>query len=146
MKANAAKAAPDMRKMLEDMVASLQAQQVAMEKDKALQAQMEKGHAMMAEMTQQNYLREVKEFEQRYPERANQLVATRLREFLALSAGVPAEAALVERDGKLRFVDRRFEGQSDFWKQLYRSGKPAVDAAREAATAWLAAIEHNQTM
>ena len=39
-----------------------------------------------------------------------------------------------------------FIQQSDFWKQLYRSGKPAVDAAREAATAWLAAIEHNQTM
>jgi len=146
MKANAAKAAPDMRKMLEEMAVSLEAQQLKMEKDKALQAQMEKGHVMMAEMQQQNHVRAAKEFEKKYPENPQQLIATRLRDFLAVSATVPAEAALVERDGKLRFVDRKFEGQGDFWKQLYRSGKPAVDAARQAATTWLAAIESKSTM
>ena len=144
MKANAAKAAPDMRKMLEEMAVSLEAQQVKMEKDKALQAQMEKGHVMMAEMQQQNHVRAVKEFEKKYPENPQQLIATRLREFLAVSATVPAEAALIERDAKLRFVDRKFEGQGDFWKQLYRSGKPAVDAARQAATTWLASIEEGR--
>lgn len=145
MKANAAKSAPDLRKMLEDTVASLVAQQAAMEKDKALQAQMEKGHDMMNEMKQQTHVREVAEFERKYPADPQQLVATRLREFLALSASVPADAALVERDGKLRFVDPKLEGQSYFWKQLYRSGKPAVDAARAAATAWLAALEQKPT-
>jgi hypothetical protein len=146
MKANAAKAAPDMRKMLEEMVVSLQAQQTMMEQDTALQAQMEKGHVMMAEMQQQNHVRAVKEFERKYPENPQLLIATRLREFLSVSATVPAEAPLVERDGKLRFVDRKFEGQADFWKQLYRSGKPAVDAARQAATDWLAGIEAKSTM
>jgi len=146
MRANAAKATPDTRKMLEEMVTSLTAQQTAMDKDAALQAQMEKGHTMAAEMRLQSHQRDVKTFEQNYPENPQQLVATRLREFLALSASVPADAALVERDGKLRFVDRKFEGQSDFWKQLYRSGKPAVDAAREAATTWLSTLESKQTM
>jgi hypothetical protein len=146
MKASAAKAAPDMRKLLEETAASLQAQQAAMDKDTALQAQMEQGHNMMAEMKQQHYLREVKEYEQGFPQNPQQLIATRLRAFLAVSATVPAQAALVERDGKLRFVDRRFEGQNDFWKQLYRAGKPAVDAAREAATRWLAELEPKQTM
>ena len=146
MKANAAKAAPDMRKMLEEMAVSLQAQQAKMEQDKDLQAQMEKGHVMMAEMQQQHHVRAVGEFERKYPENPQFLIATRLREFLAVSATVPAEAALVERDGKLRFLDRKFEGQGDFWKQLYRSGKPAVDAARQAATDWLAAIDAKQTM
>lgn len=146
MKANAAKAAPDIRKLLEETIVSMTEQQAAMDRDVALQAQMEKGAKMAAEFQQQNYQRSVQEFEQKYPESPTPLIAARLRAFLTLSATVPAEAALVERDGKLRFVDRKLEGQSYYWKQLYRAGKPAIDAARASATAWLEALEGKGTM
>jgi hypothetical protein len=141
MRANSAKATPEIRKMLEETADSLVKQQQAMDKDAALQAQMKKGHEMANELKQQNWAKSVKEFEQKYPENPNALIATRLREFLTMSADVPATAELVERDGKLRFVDRKLEGKSYAWKQLFRAGKPAVDAARAAATYWLTALE-----
>lgn len=141
MRANAAKAAPDIRKMLEETADSLVKQQQAMDRDAALQAQMKKGHEMGNQYKQQAWAQSVKDFEQKYPEDPNAVIAVRLRAFLAMSADVPATAELVERDGKLRFVDRKLEGKSYAWKQLFRAGKPAVDAARSAATGWLASLE-----
>jgi hypothetical protein len=41
----------------------------------------------------------------------------------------------------MRFVDRKLEGKSYAWKQLFRAGKPSVDAARTAATEWLTSLE-----
>jgi hypothetical protein len=54
---------------------------------------------------------------------------------------VPAEAGLVRRDGKMVFVDPALESKPEMSKQLYRAGQPSVDAARQAATAWLSAIK-----
>jgi hypothetical protein len=110
MRANAVKATPDVRKMLEETADSLVKQQRAMDGDTALQAQMKKGHEMGNELKQQAWTKSVKDFEQKYPEDPNRVVATRLRAFLAMSADVPATAELVERDGKMRFVDRKLEG------------------------------------
>ena len=53
---------------------------------------------------------------------------------------MPADAALVRRGGKMVFVDPALESKPETWKQLYRAGQPSVDAARDAATAWLAAL------
>lgn len=82
-----------------------------------------------------------KQFDQRYPANPQNFIAGRLREFLALSATVPADAALVRRDGKMVFVDPTLESKPEYWKQLYRAGQPSVDAARAAATTWLATLE-----
>ena len=57
------------------------------------------------------------------------------------SATVPAQAELVPVNGKMKFADKAFEGKPYFWKQCYRAGKPSVDAAREAAEAWLKSIQ-----
>jgi hypothetical protein len=141
MRANATKAAPEIRKMLEETADSLVTQQQAMDRDAALQAQMKKGHEMSNEMKRQAWEKSVKDFEQKHPEDPNKVIAARLRGFLAMSSDVPATAELVERDGKLRFADRKLEGKSYAWKQLFRAGKPAVDAARTAATEWLASLE-----
>jgi hypothetical protein len=81
-----------------------------------------------------------KQFDQRYPANPDKFIAGRLREFLALSATVPADAALVRRSGKMVFVDPALESKPEYWKQLYRAGKPSVDAARAAATSWLAVL------
>jgi hypothetical protein len=93
------------------------------------------------EHKQQAWAKSVRDFEQNYPEDPAKVIAVRLRTFLAMSADVPATAELVERDGKLRFADRKLEGKSYAWKQLFRAGRPAVDAARSAATEWLGSLE-----
>jgi hypothetical protein len=82
-----------------------------------------------------------KQFDQRYPASPERFIAGRLREFLALSATVPADAPLVRREGKMVFVDPTLESKPAYWKQLFRAGQPSVDAARAAATTWLATLE-----
>jgi hypothetical protein len=81
-----------------------------------------------------------KEFDQRYPANPDRFIAARLREFITLTATVPADAALVRRSGSLVFADPALEAKPAYWKQLYRAGKPSVDAARDAATQWLAVL------
>lgn len=137
MKANLEKATPEVRKIMEQTIETLTAQQAAQEKNAALQAQMEKAIVQQGIHQQQDYERRLKEFEETYPVDANRLVAARLRGFIELAASVPADAELVEKYGKLRFADPKLEGKSYFWKQCYRAGKPTVDAARVAAEAWL---------
>ena len=81
-----------------------------------------------------------KAFDAEYPADPRELVAKRLRAFLDLSATVPDTAVLVARGDKMVFADPQLEKKPDFWKQLYRAGKPARDAARAAAEAWLKAL------
>lgn len=80
-------------------------------------------------------------FDAEYPANPERLLAKRLREFLDLAATVPDTAVLVRRGDKMVFADPQLEKKPDFWKQLYRAGKPARDAARAAAEAWLKTLE-----
>jgi hypothetical protein len=80
-------------------------------------------------------------FDAEYPANPERFVARRLREFLDLAATVPDTAVLVRRGDKMVFADPQLEQKPDFWKQLYRAGKPARDAARAAAEAWLKTLE-----
>lgn len=82
-----------------------------------------------------------KEFDQRYPANPERYIAARLREFLDLTASVPFDAPMVSKGGKRYFADPALESKPDLWKRLYRAGKPSVDAARTAASAWLAKLE-----
>jgi hypothetical protein len=58
-----------------------------------------------------------------------------------LSASVDFDAKLEPRDGKLRFVDPQYERKPADWKLCYCAGRPAVEAARAAAQAWLAELQ-----
>jgi hypothetical protein len=139
---------PEMRKMMEEtmkaagagggdldsQLAELQKQgQTGIKEQKAAQA---KSDARLAEARLN-----AKQFDERYPASPEKFIAARLREFLALAATVPADAALVRRGGKMVFADPALESKPEYWKRLYRAGRPSVDAARTAATTWLAALE-----
>lgn len=126
---------------MQDTIDQMQAQHEAQEKDTAFQAMMEKSVSMGYENEKQQYARRLKQFELDHPEDPNALIATRFKEFLAMSASIRAQAELVPVNGKMKFADRSLEGKPYFWKQCYRAGKPSVDAAREAAEAWLKAIQ-----
>jgi cell pole-organizing protein PopZ len=141
MKANLPKMPANMQKSMQDTIDQMQAQHEAQEKDAEFQAMMEKSVTMGYESQKQQYASQLKQFQLDHPEDPNVLVATRLKEFLAMSATVPAEAQLVPVNGKMKFADKSLEGKPYFWKQCYRAGKPSVDAAREAAEAWLKALQ-----
>jgi hypothetical protein len=72
-----------------------------------------------------------------YPENPAPVVATRLREFLAISADVDFAATLTSRNGKMVFENQRYEEKPAQWKMCYRAGKEATTAARTAVQAWL---------
>lgn len=144
---------PEMRKMMEATMkeagaegADLDSQLAGLQKEgkkgineqKAAQA---KSDARLAEARVNS-----KQFDERYPANPERFIAGRLREFLSLSDTVPADAALVRRGGKMVFVDPALESKPEMWKQLYRAGQPSVDAARAAATSWLATLESKQKM
>lgn len=62
----------------------------------------------------------------------------RLREFLDLTTRIDFGAKLVTDGGVSRFADKNLEQKSREWRFCFRAGKPAVDAARAFAQAWLA--------
>ena len=142
---------PEMRKMMEAAMkeagaggADLDAQlaEVQKEANKAMKEQkaaQTKADAQLAEARLN-----AQQFDQRYPVNPDAFIAGRLREFLALSSTVPADVPLVRRNGKMVFVDPALESKPEMWKQLYRAGQPSVDAARDAATAWLATLAGGQ--
>lgn len=80
-------------------------------------------------------------WEAEYPEAPALVIARRLKMFLEVSADVNFAAKLEQRNGRMRFVDPAYEARSSEWKLCYRAGQGAVNAAREAATAWLTELE-----
>lgn len=79
----------------------------------------------------------LQKWEAEYPEDPALLIARRLKTFLDISADVDYAATLEPRNGRMRFVDAAYEARSREWKLCYRAGQEAVDAARNAAAAWL---------
>jgi hypothetical protein len=139
---------PEMRKMMEAAMKQAGAESTDIEgevakakKDMKTQAAEQKAAQAKAEAAAEERAKSAAEFDVRYPANPETFIARRLREFLDLTATVPAEGALVRRGGKRVFVDPALEKKPEYWKQLYRAGQPSVDAARTAATAWLKALD-----
>lgn len=65
------------------------------------------------------------------------LVASRLKQFLELSADVDFQARLVTKNGVSRFADPRLESRSPEWKLCFRAGPQTLAAARAYAGDWL---------
>ena len=139
---------PEMRKMMEAAMkeagageVDLDAQLAQSRKEIKASAETQKQAAAKARATIAEEQAKAAEFDRRYPANPDQYIALRLREFLDLTATVPAQTALVPRGGKMVFADPELEAKPELWKQLYRAGQPSVNAARSAATTWLATIE-----
>jgi hypothetical protein len=83
----------------------------------------------------------LQQWQVQYPENPARATARRLRAFLEVSATVDFDAALESRGGRARFVNPAYERQTAEWKLCFRAGRETVEAARAAASAWLAEIE-----
>jgi hypothetical protein len=106
-----------------------------------MKAMLSQGVEYENKSNQDQYQRNMKAWESRYPIDPKPLLATRLQHFLDQSAGVDFGAALVPCGSKKCFADKTYEQKSQNWKLCYRAGKEAVAAARGFATTWLAALQ-----
>jgi hypothetical protein len=138
---------PEMRKMVEAMMKQAGSEGGMDEAFAAGQKGVKQGAAQQKQAIAETNAAAAKSqqsaqaFDAEYPANPDRLLVKRLREFLDLAATVPDNAVLVPRGGKMVFADPQLEQKPDFWKQLYRAGKPARGAARAAAEAWLKALE-----
>jgi DNA-binding transcriptional MerR regulator len=127
----------DIKKLYE---ATLQMQRTEL---KALQDPKDPQHAMFTgdisgnDMDETAYKERLADFDKQYPATVKELVKTRLKEFLAMTADMDFNAQLVDRGGRKRFADPKLEAKDDTWKRCFRSGKETMTAARAYAQQWL---------
>ena len=86
------------------------------------------------------YKEESAELEKKYPANVNDLIRSRLQEFLDVTASINFDAKLVTRKGKQYFEDPALEKKDYEWKRLFRCGKETITAARAYAQNWLKAL------
>lgn len=136
MKKAMASMPPDQRKQMEE--AMKQAAEVVKQMDTpAMHKMMVDGIRMSREQQATEYTAGMKKWNEEYPENPNPVIARRLKAFLDMSAGVDFDAKLVQKNGKMRFVNETYESKPSEWKVCYRAGKEPVLAARAAADAWM---------
>lgn len=92
------------------------------------------------EIKYQQYVDELKEFEEIYPGDIKAMIRSRLELFLELTEGVDYDAELKTVYGRKVFVDPRFERMHDEWKMAYRCGREVTETARAFANEWLKSL------
>lgn len=137
-----AKDMPAMKKDLDAMVVEFRKQMAEIGKDPAMNALVDEGQKAQAAAAAEKYKEDLLAWEKSWPLDPKRLVASRLREFLELAASVDfaAKTQVDGSDKKSHFVNDAYESKDSRWKLLFRAGKPAVDAARDAAQEWLKAL------
>ena len=91
----------------------------------------------MYENATAKYEQQLQQWQKDYPADHRKMVKDRLETFLKLTADVDFNAALKEEYRVKKFVNPAYEKKPAEWKMAYRAGRPAVDAARTFAKAWL---------
>jgi flagellar biosynthesis GTPase FlhF len=130
---------PEQRKMMEEALAAAAEALKQMDTPEMRKMQLD-GIRMEREGRMARHAEDMKKWEANYPPDPKPLIAKRLQAFVDLSGSVDYDAKLEPRDGMMRFVDPALERKPANWKLCYRAGRGTVDAARAAATAWLAEL------
>jgi hypothetical protein len=79
----------------------------------------------------------MKNWETNFPVDYKVIIKSRLQKYLELAETVDFSAELVEKYGKKRFVNPKYEGKNDDWKMIYRAGKDVYEVTRTFAQNWL---------
>ncbi|HYR27876.1 MAG TPA: hypothetical protein VEU30_05390 [Thermoanaerobaculia bacterium] len=127
----------EMRKEMEKSIKELEKTFREMQNNAELQASLREGIEMQRAGELQDYEEQLATWREEYPADPKQLVKQRLEQFLETTEDVDFEAKLVKYGSKMRFADEDYESKDSEWKLAYRAGKPATDAARAFAEAWL---------
>jgi hypothetical protein len=143
MKKNMAGMDAETRKAMEGAVQEMRAQLERMEKDPGQRDLMRQMSEMSSAEDRKSHEEALGEWQRLYPADPRELIQRRIREFLAVSAGVDFAAGLMPRGDKMVFVREDYELKPPEWKLCFRAGKEATAAARAFAATWLAELEKN---
>jgi len=139
-KKNLAALPPDIRKQVEDTIKQME----AAFKKSSTDPQMLALAKSMAEADdadiQRRYTAGLAEWEKDYPADGSALVASRLRQFLDVCGDVDYAAKLTSRNGKMHFVEQRYQEKPSEWKLCYRAGPETAEAARAFTKTWLSEL------
>ena len=141
MKQSLAKMSPEMRSQMEATIKQMEEMYAKQDADPQMAAMMRQSLEMQGVEETKSHQERLAEHEKKFPADPKVLIARRLREFLALSQDVDFNAQLQPLGRKKIFVNSAYEGKPENWKLCFRAGKPAVDAARIFATAWLKELQ-----
>jgi flagellar biosynthesis GTPase FlhF len=128
---------PEMQKQMAESVKQMKAQQEALKKNAQYQEMMETATKQAQENQQRQFQERLATFAAEHPANPDALIASRLQDFLDLTADVNFQATLVKRGQLMRFEDPALEAKPAEWKLCYRAGREATEAARAFATGWL---------
>ena len=140
MKATLPQLPPETRKAVEDGMKVAAEMQAKMDTPEMRKMQID-GIVMERTSKKQEYDRDLKKWQEGYPETPRPLVIKRLQKFLADTKDIDFDAALTTRNGHKVFVKEEYENKSGEWKQAFRAGREAVTAARAAVQAWLTELQ-----
>jgi hypothetical protein len=84
-----------------------------------------------------SYNERMQQWEKSFPVNVNDFVAERLQKMLDATKDIDYDAELVEKYGKKRFVNPKYEYKNTEWKQGFRAGKDVTETARAFARKWL---------
>lgn len=79
----------------------------------------------------------VANWEKQYPAKVDDFIKTRLEQFIRETNEIDFNAQTEERKGKLLFTDPAYEKKSKYWKLAFRTGAPAIQAARKSVEIWI---------
>jgi hypothetical protein len=132
---------PDQQKEMQKTIEEMREQMAAQAKDPEMKAVYEQGTKAQAAADAEDLKRRMKEWEAEFPANPDQLIASRLREFLAETKDIDYGAKLVARSGRQYFANEAYEEKSPEWKMCFRAGKEATGAARAFAAEWLKELQ-----
>lgn len=100
-----------------------------------------KNYEQGVKQNQQNYDRQIADWEAKYPSNHLLYVKKRLQEFLNETADIDFEAELITKNGKKYFVNRAYESKGNRWKMAFRAGKDVITTARTFTEKWMSEIK-----
>lgn len=80
---------------------------------------------------------DTKKWETDFPTDCKQFVRSRLQHYLDVAGTVDFSAALVEKGGKMRFVNMTYQGKNDEWKMIYRAGREVYEQTKAFIDQWM---------
>ena len=100
-----------------------------------------KNYEQGVKQNQENYDRQIVDWEAKYPSNHLLYVKKRLQEFLTETADIDFDAELVTKNGKKYFVNRAYESKGNRWKMAFRAGKDVITTAITLAERWMSEIK-----
>ena len=124
------------------MMAEMQAQIKKQTENPEYQQQMKQVYESIAVQYAEEYKTKLEEYNTNFAnwqanKNPNVLIKKRLEKFLEISSTIDFAAQLKTENGRTEFVKEEYQQKDDTWKRCFRAGKPAIDASRTLAQAWI---------